>query len=130
MLVDISPSLGNIIIDSLERYCDGMPLDNAQSIMEFAETLRRGIAKEIEQEHNSGISCSSGDIKPEAYEPEEVPIKDIEKMMKNGTWKGSLEEEEVKYNIENNYYPEKYSKKLKKLIKYYEYYGKTNKNES
>jgi hypothetical protein len=47
-------------------------------------------------------------------------------MMKNGTWEGSLEEEEVKYNIENNYYPEKYSKKLKSLINYYE---KRNKNE-
>lgn len=127
MFVNISPSLGNIIIDSLERYCDGMPLDNAQSILSFAETLRIGLAKEIEQEHNSGISCSGGDIKPEAYEPEEISLKDIEKMMKNGTWKGSLEEEEVKYNIARYYYPEKYSKKLKKLIRYYE---KMNKNES
>lgn len=127
MLVNISPSLGNVIIDSLERYCDGMPLEHAQSIIAFAETLRVGLAKEIEQEHNSGISCSGGDIKPEAYEPEEVPLKDIEKMMKNGTWEGSLEEEEeVKYNIARYYYPEKYSKKLKKLIKYYE---KRNKNE-
>ena len=120
MVVNISPSLGNVIIDSLERYCDGMPLDHAQSILSFAETLRVGIAKEIEQEHNDGISCSSGDIEPETYEPEAFPIKDIEKMMKNGTWEGSLEEEEIKYNIENNYYPEKYSKKLKSLIDYYE----------
>ena len=126
MLVNISPSLGNIIIDGLERYCDGMPLEHAQSILSFAETLRIGLAKEIE-EKNCGISCSGGDIKPEAYEPEEISLKDIEKMMKNGTWEGSLEEEEVKYNIARYYYPEKYSKKLKKLIKYYE---KMNKNES
>lgn len=126
MFVNISPSLGNVIIASLERYCDGMPLDNALSILSFAETLRIGLAKEIEQEHNGGISCSGGEIKPDAYEPEEIPIKDIEKMMKNGTWEDSLEEEEVMYNLENNYYPEKYSKKLKSLINYYE---KRNKNE-
>jgi hypothetical protein len=73
-----------------------------------------------------GIISSTGKIEPEEYEAQEVPISVIKEMIKNGTWEGSLEEEEVKYNIENNYYPEKYSKELKKLINYYE---KRNKNE-
>lgn len=127
MFVNINQSLGNVIIDSLERYCDGMPLDHAQGILSFVETLRVGLIKEAEQENNCGISCSNGSIEPEAYEPEDVPIKKIKKMMKSNTWEGSLEEEEVKYNIENNYYPEEYSKKLKNLI--INYYEKRNKNE-
>lgn len=73
-----------------------------------------------------GIISSTGNIEPEEYEAQEVPISVIKEMIKNGTWEGSLEEEEVKYNIENNYYPEKYSKKLKKLISHCE---KINKNE-
>jgi hypothetical protein len=73
-----------------------------------------------------GIISSTGKIEPEEYEAQEVPISVIKEMIKKGTWKDSLEEEEVKYNIENNYYPEKYSKELKKLINYYE---KRNKNE-
>ena len=78
-----------------------------------------------EEEVNMGVISSTGEIEPEKYEAQEIPIKDIKKMMENGTWEGSLEEEEVKYNIDNYYYPEKYSKKLKKLINYY----KMNKNE-
>lgn len=73
-----------------------------------------------------GIISSTGNIEPEEYEAQEVPISVIKEMIKNGTWEGSLEEEEVKYNIENNYYPEKYSKELKKLISHCE---KINKNE-
>lgn len=73
-----------------------------------------------------GIISSTGNIEPEEYEAQEIPISVIKEMIKNGTWEGSLEEEEVEYNIENNYYPEKYSKELKKLINYCE---KINKNE-
>lgn len=60
------------------------------------------------------------EIEPEAYEPVTVPIKDIEKMLKTNTWEDSLEQEEVMYNLENNLYPEDYTKKVKELLNKYE----------
>ena len=52
------------------------------------------------------------------YEPQSISIKKIKCMMEDGCWKGSLEEEEVLYNLENNYYTDKkYVKKLKKVLK-------------
>lgn len=128
-------------LEIFEKYYKGKELTDNKAI-EFCNYLNTVINNEVkirristdtkttidfkEEEDNMGVISSTGEIEPEAYEPEEIPIKDIEKMIKNGTWEGSLEEEEVKYNIENNYYPEKYSKKLKKLINHCE---KMNKNE-
>lgn len=51
------------------------------------------------------------------YEACEVPIKQIKKMVKNGTWEDSLEEEEVLYNLENNLYSESYAESVRKIIK-------------
>ena len=59
------------------------------------------------------------EIKPEAYKPVTVPVKDIKKMIKANTWEGSLEQEEVMYNLENNLYPEDYTKKVKELLDKY-----------
>lgn len=129
-------------LEIFEKYYKGKELTDTKAI-EFCKYLNTVINNEIkirkistntktiidfkEEEDNMGVISSTGEIEPEKYEAQEIPIKDIEKMMKNGTWEGSLEEEEVKYNIDNYYYPEKYSKKLKKLINYYE---KMNKNEN
>lgn len=62
---------------------------------------------------------SISEIEPEAYEPVIVPVKDIEKMIKANTWKDSLEQEEVMYNLENNLYPEDYTKQVKELLDKY-----------
>ena len=57
-----------------------------------------------------------GGVKCE-YEPLSFPIKKIKRMMEDGCWRGSLEEEEVMYNLENNYYTDKkYVKELKKVL--------------
>ena len=64
-----------------------------------------------------GISISGGEeLKAEAYEACEIPLPVIEKMIKKGVWKGSLEEEEVLYNLENNLYDKEYAENVKKLI--------------
>lgn len=63
---------------------------------------------------------SISEIEPEAYEPVTVPVKDIEKMIKANTWEDSLEQEEVMYNLENNLYPEDYTKQVKELLNKYE----------
>ena len=62
---------------------------------------------------------SISEIEPEAYEPVTIPVKDIEKMLKTNTWEGSLEQEEVMYNLEDNLYPEDYTKKVKELLDKY-----------
>lgn len=62
---------------------------------------------------------SISEIESEAYEPVTVPVKDIEKMIKTNTWEDSLEQEEVMYNLENNLYPEDYTKKVKELLNKY-----------
>ena len=63
-----------------------------------------------------GIISSIGEIEPEKYEAQEVPIATIKKMIKNGNWKGSLEEEEVLYNLEADYYSFAYTEKVKKVL--------------
>lgn len=63
---------------------------------------------------------SISEIEPEAYEPVTVPVKDIEKMIKANAWEDSLEQEEVMYNLENNLYPENYTKQVKELLNKYE----------
>lgn len=63
---------------------------------------------------------SISEIEPETYEPVTVPVKDIEKMIKANTWEDSLEQEEVMYNLENNLYPEDYTKQVKELLNKYE----------
>lgn len=63
---------------------------------------------------------SISEIEPEEYEPVTVPVKDIEKMIKTNTWEDSLEQEEVMYNLENNLYPEDYTKQVKELLNEYE----------
>ena len=62
---------------------------------------------------------SISEIEPEAYEPVMVSVKDIEKMIKTNTWEDSLEQEEVMYNLENNLYPEDYTKQVKELLNKY-----------
>ena len=51
------------------------------------------------------------------YEACEVPISQIKKMIKNGTWIDSLEEEEVLYNLEHNLYSKSYAELVRKTIK-------------
>lgn len=63
-----------------------------------------------------GVISSTGKIEPEEYEAQEVPISVIKKMIKDGTWEGSLEEEEVLYNLEADYYSSKYTEKVKKVL--------------
>jgi hypothetical protein len=46
----------------------------------------------------------------------EVPIRIIKQLIRNNKWKGSLEEEEVMYNLKNNLYSEKYTKKVKEVL--------------
>ena len=62
---------------------------------------------------------SISEIEPDAYEPVTVPVKDIEKMIKTNTWEDSLEQDEVMYNLENNLYPEDYTKQVKELLDRY-----------
>lgn len=62
---------------------------------------------------------SISEIEPEAYEPVTVPVKDIKKMIKANIWEGSLEQEEVMYNLENNLYPEDYTKQVNELLDKY-----------
>lgn len=50
------------------------------------------------------------------YIPQEIPIKTIKKMIKNGSWKYSLEKEEVLYNLANNLYSKQYAKKVKSIL--------------
>lgn len=62
------------------------------------------------------IISSTSEIEPEEYEAQEVPIATIKKMIKDGTWEGSLEEEEVLYNLEADYYSSEYTEKVKKVL--------------
>lgn len=63
-----------------------------------------------------GIISSTGKIEPEEYEAQEVPISVIKEMIKNGTWEGSLEEEEVLYNLEEGYYSPEYTKQVRDVL--------------
>lgn len=63
-----------------------------------------------------GIIYSTSKIEPEEYEAQEVPISVIKEMIKNGTWEGSLEEEEVLYNLEADSYSSEYTEKVKKVL--------------
>ena len=62
------------------------------------------------------ISSNDPNLKAEEYKAQEVPLKVIEKMIRDGTWKDSLEEEEVVYNLENNLYSKEYAADVKKLL--------------
>ena len=53
---------------------------------------------------------------PCEYEACEVPLKVIEKMKKNGTWEGSLEEEEVLYNLKHDLYSDEYTEAVQKIL--------------
>lgn len=50
------------------------------------------------------------------YEPLEIPVKTILEMIKNGTWEGSLEQEEIEYNVEHKLYPVKQLKQYSKML--------------
>ena len=63
----------------------------------------------IKSEINGGELCE--------YEAQEVPINEVKKMIFKGTWKGSLEEEEVLYNLQNNLYSEEYKSQIVRLLK-------------
>ena len=62
---------------------------------------------------------SISEVEPEAYEPVTIPVKDIKKMIKANTWEDSLEQAEVMYNLENNLYPEDYTKQVNELLDKY-----------
>lgn len=55
--------------------------------------------------------------KAEEYKPVKIPFRYIKRMIKNGTWKGSLEEEELLYNLEHNFYSKSYAKLVREIIK-------------
>lgn len=55
--------------------------------------------------------------KLDEYEAYEVPINEVKKMIFRGTWRGSLEEEEVLYNLQHNLYSEEYESEIVRLIK-------------
>ena len=76
-------------------------------------------AKIIDCVENRMDRISISEIEPDTYEPVTVPVKDIKKMIKANTWEDSLEQEEVMYNLENNLYPEDYTKKVKELLDKY-----------
>lgn len=63
-----------------------------------------------------GVISSTDKIESDEYETQEVPISVIKEMIKNGTWEGSLEEEEVLYNLEADYYSSEYTEKVKKVL--------------
>lgn len=50
------------------------------------------------------------------YEPVEIPLKTICEMVENGTWEGSLEQEEIEYNVEHKLYPVKQLKQYSELL--------------
>lgn len=52
----------------------------------------------------------------EKYKVIKIPIWKIKKMLKSGTWKDSLEQEEVVYNLQHNLYSENYTNKVSKLL--------------
>ena len=56
-----------------------------------------------------------GGIKCE-YEPLKIPTKTIWEMVKNGTWEGSLEQEEIEYNVEHKLYAVKQLKQYSELL--------------
>ncbi len=60
---------------------------------------------------------ANGPIEVYTYEPVKININTIKKMVKEGKWEGSLEQEEVEYNIENNLYSKDYIEKVKKIFK-------------
>ena len=69
-----------------------------------------------EKKENKMDRVSIGEIEPEAYEPVAVPVKDIKRMIKTNAWEGSLEQEEVLYNINEGLYPKDYADEVKKLL--------------
>lgn len=50
------------------------------------------------------------------YEPLEIPVKTILEMVKNGTWEGSLEQEEIEYNVEHKLYAVKQLKQYSEML--------------
>ena len=52
----------------------------------------------------------------EKYKAIKIPLREIKRMIKNGTWEGSLEQEEVVYNLQHNLYSERYVNKVSKLL--------------
>ena len=56
----------------------------------------------------------------EQYEAVIIPIKSIKEMIRENRWKGSLEEEEILYNIQEGCYTKFYTFRVKKLLKKYD----------
>lgn len=50
------------------------------------------------------------------YEPVEIPLKTICEMVENGTWEGSLEQEEIEFNVKHKLYPVKQLKQYSELL--------------
>ena len=95
---------------------DGYCIDNFRVA---TNDVTEAVAKIIDCAENRMDRISISEIEPDAYEPVTVPVKDIKKMIKANTWEDPLEQEEVMYNLENNLYPEDYTKKVKELLDKY-----------
>lgn len=52
----------------------------------------------------------------EKYKAIKIPLSKIKRMIKNRTWEGSLEQEEVTYNLQHNLYSERYTNKVSMLL--------------
>ena len=67
---------------------------------------------------SEGITIEGAE--PEQYEAVIIPIKSIKEMIRENRWKGSLEEEEILYDIQKGYYTKFYAFRVKKLLKKYD----------
>ena len=57
------------------------------------------------------------------YKPVKVPLWKVRIMMKRDTFRDSLLVEELRFNLAHHKYPDRYSKRLRKLLaKYYKEY--------
>ena len=52
----------------------------------------------------------------EEYKAVKIPLSKIKRMIKNGTWEGSLEQEEVVYNLKYHLYSGRYTNKVCALL--------------
>lgn len=61
------------------------------------------------------------DTFPLLYEPVKIPLWKIKWRLRKDSFKGSFLEEELLYNLTYDRYPERYTAKVKKLLRKYGY---------
>ena len=101
----------------INRYYAESVEDNFKMKEITKEEYEQRKAKMKKEPIEEPVIESDGEIEQEKYVAVEISIDVIKDMIKNGTWKGSLEEEEVMYNLEHNLYPEDYTEELNKILK-------------